>query len=100
MCIRDSAWPDRISETGPGERGEHRRRNADQGTRDSGGGTHDDPIGYLLKAAMMPMTPGPMTTMNSTGRMQSMSGKITLTGICIALASARIRRLSLISAAC
>src|SRR5664279_818371 len=96
----DDAWPYGISEAGPGERGERRRRNADQGTRDSGDGTHDDPIGYLLKLCMMPMTPGPMTTMNSTGRMQSMSGKITLTGICIALASARIRRFNLISAAC
>src|SRR5665647_403886 len=85
----DEARKRGIRETGPCERGECRRCNADHGTRDSSGGAHDDPIGYLLKACMMPMTPGPMTTMNSTGRMQSMSGKITLTGICIALASAR-----------
>ena len=32
--------------------------------------------------------------------MQSISGKITLTGICIAFCSARIRRFMRISAAC
>ncbi|CAN5864547.1 hypothetical protein BH24ACT8_BH24ACT8_01170 [soil metagenome] len=35
--------------------------------------------------------------MNSTGRMNRISGKITLTGICIAFSSARWRRLIRIS---
>lgn len=32
---------------------------------------------------------GPSSTMKSTGRMQTISGKITLTGICMAFSSAR-----------
>ena len=42
---------------------------------------------------------GPMTTMNSTGRMQKTRGKMTLTGSFMALSSARKRRFSRCSAA-
>ena len=47
-----------------------------------------------------PMTAGPTTMMSSAGRMQTMSGKVTLTGTFIAASSARWRRLTRISSAC
>jgi hypothetical protein len=56
--------------------------------------------GQRLKIDTMSMTAGPSSTMNRVGRMQRISGKITLTGICIAFSSARCRRLSRISCAC
>jgi hypothetical protein len=52
-------------------------------------GRHVHRRSYLLNAAIMSMTAGPSSTMNSVGRMQRISGKITLTGICIAFSSAR-----------
>ena len=50
---------------------------------------NDGALRYLLNVATMSMTAGPSSTMNSVGRMQRISGKITLTGICIAFSSAR-----------
>ena len=42
-----------------------------------------------LKAFIMSSTAGPSSTMNSAGRIHSINGKITLTGIFIAFSSAR-----------
>ena len=47
------------------------------------------PAATHLKAATIPIKAGPNKTMKSVGRMHSMSGKMTFTGICIAFSSAR-----------
>lgn len=44
---------------------------------------------YWLNTSTMPITAGPSRTMNRVGMMHSSSGKITLTGSCIAFSSAR-----------
>ena len=53
-----------------------------------------------MNESIIVMTPGPMTAMNSVGRMQNISGKRIFTGTFWAFSSARWRRLTRISCDC